>query len=215
LRDQTEIVPKHCGDYLVVDVTGLAYSISECGELLGWLAAALQPQASTAVHITPLLRLDHDPSRMSPNVDFEIHVVNCSSGVQIWPGNDWSSIIDHFANSSRTVKGYPIPRRPGLLAGLEVTPSLFLKALPDLSRENGFTRVNGPKFSLEQLAIVDDVFYWHEAREESELQCAGHSIKQDISKDRASNLNYVDLKAGRYIVYDCETIVHSGQEGKN
>ena len=218
LPDETCIFATFTSKSLRVTVLGTAYSISEYGELLGWLASALYPPHPSSVpyrtpFVTgsagnigasqPLNILGHgQPGAVCFDIVILEHESNLTAtGINYWPG-----LLDRYCSF---VKGFPTASRehPGLELSLDL---LFdLADATDITFQNEHVLIKGEKRSFVVAELADHTFIWHELHDSGEATSRSLKFKTDTSH----TISLSELRTQRHIFRHCNP-VRTFQAGK-
>lgn len=228
LPDKTRVAVGMDAESLLVTVGGVAYSIADCGEQLGWLAAVLfgnSTGATSTSQVTPevsmlnvnlpdLLALSADPL-VSPKQDSARGI-----GISLARGTartTLSRLLHSLGYSAiAAIHGYPILRRPGLCPTLEISSQALLELTGTQSLESAlseeFLRLNTRNGSLALINQLGGIFLWHPSTQNtSSCPWGSRSANRGSGLESLPITTNEELKAGRHML--CECGVASGEDG--
>lgn len=140
--------------HLLITASGPAYSISQCGEQLAWLCAAVQT--------------------------FRSEVAKCTCSIESLGENEWLVRYspDHLLRNTTPVgvpaiqrlcdatiiQGFPTQKRPPLFHGLEIGLAWILESIGAFWSpvpENGRIFLRGSQNTLELVKCTPNILLWH------------------------------------------------------
>lgn len=198
------------GKSVSIDVNGSIYTIAEIGEILAWLSTALsQPAEDELVSSRyPAYHMSHLGSPTMHPFQAPTSLLICRWGfgedgavskMTPNPGNCWT----HLFCNPILVKGYPIPRRPEIGKGLEMS----LQMMAQLACARKTTNISGT-FVLKGFSTIviptrryQDMIYWHVVFNEdgSHLSYSDARVKE-VLWCYPTELSVTDLENSRHVV---------------
>ncbi|KAK4448373.1 hypothetical protein QBC34DRAFT_327770 [Podospora aff. communis PSN243] len=185
---------------LQVLATGTADFLAEIGEIVAWLAAAMQlsPSEDTLAYCTPRIGRS---SKFAGDGTFHCTIeldMTISQKLRDNPGNCWHGM---FRNPV-VVRGFPIPRRPRARTDLEI-PLDMAAHLADARRLHDFMGrfyLKGFSAMLAVVEVVGDVVLWH-----LHYSPAGRRISylEADGNPQVGTVNANILKASRHVIGWC------------
>lgn len=185
----------------MVEMDGSAASISETGEQLAWLGAALRssPRQKGLVYCTPSIGSMY-PSRVMPQavvfeIAFEVEQLPESPGIA--NGHCWHGI---FKNPI-IVKGFPILPKLQKNTGLEIPLNLMagLARATRVDQFNDKVYVKGFSTMLVPTKKFKDVVYWHLIYQED--GCRISYLADNLHRD--DDVGSLNLASCRHILGWC------------
>ncbi|KAM5519714.1 PFS domain-containing protein [Fusarium oxysporum f. sp. phaseoli] len=186
---------------VMVEMDGSAASISETGEQLAWLGAALRssPRRKGLVYCTPSIRSMYQSRVMPQAVVFEIEfeVEQLPESPDIANGQCWHGI---FKNPI-IVKGFPILPKLQKNTGLEIPINLMagLARAKHVDRFNDKVYVKGFSTMLVPTKQFKDVVYWHLIYQED--GCRISYLADNLQRD--DDVGSLNLASCRHILGWC------------
>ncbi|KAK8011572.1 hypothetical protein PG990_010537 [Apiospora arundinis] len=196
-------------EFLNVRVSGLADFVAEIGEQLSWLGAVMQVFSDDSCQIaecTPRIHCEKTPNGSALDlmcvISFPI-VEKPTTPTKVGNGQCWHRMFHRPV----VAKGFPIPQRPLMETGLEMTLSL-MAALTRSRYINIFqakTFLKGFSAMLVPTKISNDkdIVYWH-------MVSSKHPEQRISYMDSHVETTYVsktDLSRARHILGWCEEVV--------
>ncbi|KAK4153991.1 hypothetical protein C8A00DRAFT_33245 [Chaetomidium leptoderma] len=192
--DQTQITARLDGGNMVVTAAGPAYTLAECGEQLGWIAAALWPPArDSVVYYTPsILRRHVEHAFETPGsapICFDILVDQSP----VPPAEHcWADLV---GLDPVVVRGFPIPRRPETYPGLETSSEILeMAGYQPTSIELGEICLRGPGRTLALVKRRGNVFFWSDVDDPA------------CRRDEKYVANTAELGDGRHVLIPCGNV---------
>lgn len=198
------------GKLVSIDVNGSIYTIAEIGEILAWLSTALSQPAEDE-----LVSSRYPAYHMSPFDSPTIHPFQPPTSLLIcrWgfgedgtvaksapnPGKCWT----HLFCNPILVKGYPIPRRPEIGKGLEMS----LQMMAQLACARKITNISGT-FVLKGFSTMviptrryQDITYWHVVFNEDGSHISySDGIVKEVLRFYPKGLSVTDVQNSRHVV---------------
>lgn len=206
LPDKTALQGFHDDTGICISVTGPPYSISECGEQLAWLVAALHPSdPDSVVHSTPVITINDSTKVEHANLLCQHHwKLRCDQT----SSNATASLnllrIKKSVFSPSIVRGFPTMRRPNDFSGIEVTPGFLFDCIKssnlDLTSEN--VVLKGHDIILELVKETAGVLFWRISGLNSPCP---HRILLEHNNKPLNLTNILDLHNYRHILGDCDS----------
>lgn len=193
---------------IFVTVTGPAYFVADCGELLAWIGSALLDNTQNLrVYCRPLISsfpagARHSESRLikyndSCNIKFEL--------TQLRSSEDFLPVMQNlgrvYTGGSIFIQGFPIRRRPEGYPGVELSFDSLLCSLRVSKAGLCNDDSNEQPTMLKLVKRTQNVFLWLSDRPsvDSSSCCTEHQQKLYIGAVFGP-LNHHVLKAGRHIL---------------
>jgi hypothetical protein len=203
---------------LHVEGTGISYSLAEVGEQLAWLGAALQlSQEEDVTWCAPLVEITtigeqsvENPEALGQlaghlsRICFHYNVEKESPAERLDSGSCWRNLF----RSPVVVKGYPIPRRPALNTGVEVSLDI-MAGLANVRRVVdfcGMTFLKGFSAMFVATRVIRDVVHWHLFFNDNGHYISYSDPRVPRSLDSSSRLSYHTLETSRHILGWCVNV---------
>ncbi|KAE9374285.1 hypothetical protein N431DRAFT_556628 [Stipitochalara longipes BDJ] len=159
MTDGTRISMEIRDSIVVASVTGTESAISEIGQQLAWLGAALRPSPLEyeMAHSTPLLTFSPGNKDASFKLTFQVTILEPEAGLR--NGSCWFSL---FRNPI-IVEGYPILARTNAEKGLEIPLNMMagLSAASRATTFNGGVVIKGHSTMCCPTRRVKNSVLWH------------------------------------------------------
>ncbi|KAF4951596.1 hypothetical protein FGADI_7371 [Fusarium gaditjirri] len=194
---------------LIVNAHGSAASISEAGEQLAWLGAALRSSSRQKglTSCTPSIRSIHQDRKVSEDVVCKIgfELEQLLEPPDIANGHCWHGIF----KNPMVVKGFPIPPKLEKDTGLEI-PLNLLAGLARAQRVDQFNDkvyVKGFSTMLVPTKCGKDAIYWHLIYKQD--GCRISYLDDDMYRD--DGVGFLDFTTYRHILGWCsEALFYAG-----
>lgn len=214
MLDNTQLHAEIGDSHLIITATGPARFISECGEQLAWLKAAL---SNSSLHHSSYCTPSITSYWVSPSLSESL---NCEGYFKIGsdiahPARRGDSIprVQNYWNelvkTSIVVVGYPISRRPENHPGLELSFNTLLHLLQadKTTIVNGSVLLQGQNKTVQLMKHGDNIFLWHPLYNKD--QCCLCCTDRHVGLHAVAHHNHIDLNnlnAGRHIFSNCADI---------
>jgi hypothetical protein len=198
LPDNTTLTAWIHESEFIVEASGRADFVAETGEQFAWLGAALRssPYELGVAYCTPFIS------------DIRVGTLSCGD-ILCKIEFTMRKIEDHFESSNSqcwhnmfrnpvVVNGYPIPRRPESVAGLEIPLNMMtgLAGTQQVNTFNGKLFIKGFSTMLVPTKHSGDLLIWH-------LLCnkdGSHISYRDNTIPHVENLCLSDLEHARHVI---------------
>ncbi|PVH82276.1 hypothetical protein DL98DRAFT_415128 [Cadophora sp. DSE1049] len=201
LPDGSELNARYKPTSVNIVATGNSYSISEIGEQLAWLGAALRssPNEQGVTYCKPIVT---EFSLNICKIAFEFQAQSPNSSIH--GGGCWRNLF----HNPVVVLGYPIPRRSRPNSGLEVSLDL-LSILTNARRMVNFrgrTFLKGFSTMLAATEIVEDVVLWHMFFNADGTHISYGDVRVPRGKGGEESLRVPNPDAKRHILGWCANV---------
>lgn len=213
LLDNTQLHAEIGDSHLIITATGPAQFISECGEQLAWLQAALStsslhhssyctpsianywvsPSLSESLNYEGCFKIESDSARPAHHIDSIPRVKNY-----------WRDLL-----KADIVVGYPISQRPENYPGLELSFNSLLHLLQadKATIVNGSVLLQGQNKTIQLVKHDSNIFLWHPLHSEEQgcTCCTDHHVVLYAAAYH-SHIDLNTLNACRHIFSNCTDI---------
>lgn len=214
LLDNTQLHAEIGNSHLIITAIGPAQFISECGEQLAWLKAALSNSSlHHSSYCTPSITSYWVSPSLSESLDYEGYFkIGSDIAHQAHRGdsiprvqNYWNDLV----KASIVVVGYPISRRPENYPGLELSFNTLLHLLQadKATIVDESVLLQGQNKTVQLMKHGDNIFLWHQLHNKD--QGCSCSTDHHVRHHAVVYHNHIDLNtlnAGRHIFSNCADI---------